>query len=129
MRTSHTALRLVAAFVAAAAVAGASTASGGVRTTEPTNFEIFNVKIGPSGVTFTPQPTTTSGTTGEFKILNASKATRKFALAGRATKLIKPRRNTIFFLLFDQAGKYTWTSTGPKARTFKGTFEVTQSNG
>ena len=128
MRGFRNTLRLVAAVAAATAVTGATTASGGVDrigTTEPTNFAIFTVTLGPSGVSFTPKPTTTSGTTGEFKIVNSTKTKRKFALAGRATKLIGPKANTIFFLLFDQVGKFTWSSTGPKVRTFKGTFEVT----
>lgn len=125
---SRTTLRLVAAVAAATAVAGASTASAGVDrigTTEPTNFAIFSVRLGPGGVSFTPKPTTTEGTTGEFKIYNASGKKRKFALAGRATKLIRAKATTIFFVLFDKTGTYAWTSSGPKVKTFKGTFEVT----
>ena len=130
MHDSPTTLRLVAAVLAAtAAVVGATTASGGVKTTEPTNFKIFSVKLGASGVAFNPAPTTTNGTTGEFKIYNASGTQRKFSLAGRGTRLIKARRTTIFFLLFDKIGTFTWTSSGPKARTFKGTFQVTESQG
>ena len=130
MRGSHTTLRLVAAVIAAAAaVVGATTASGGVKTTAPTNFKIFSVKLGTSGVGFNPAPTTTSGTTGEFKIYNASGKPRKFSLAGRGTRLIRAKRTTIFFLLFDKAGTFTWTSSGPKVRTFKGTFQVTESQG
>jgi hypothetical protein len=130
MRTSQASLRLVAAVVAAAAaVAGATTASGSVNTTEPTNFQIFNVRLGPTGVAFKPTPTTTSGTTGEFRIYNASGKQRRFALAGRGTKLIRTKRNTIFFLLFDRTGTFTWTSSGPNAKTFKGTFQVTQPSG
>jgi hypothetical protein len=132
MRGFRNTLRLVAAVAAATAVAGATTASGGVDrigTTEPTNFAIFSVKLAPSGVKFTPDPTTTTGTTGEFKIANSTKTKRKFALAGRATKLLRPKASAIFFILFDQAGKFTWSSTGPKVRTFKGTFDVTPATG
>jgi hypothetical protein len=132
MHASRTTVRLVAALAAATAVAGGATASAGVDrigTTEPTNFAIFSVRLRPGGVAFTPQPRTTSGTTGEFKIYNASGKKRNFALGGRATKLIKARATTIFFLLFDRAGTFTWSSSGPKARTFKGTFEVTPEPG
>jgi hypothetical protein len=128
MRAAPTTLRLAAAAVVSTAVVAAPTASAGAnreQTTEPTNFAIFTVKMGSSGVIFAPDPKTTSGTTGEFKIFNQSNKMRRFALAGRATKLMKPRTQTIFFLLFDQAGGYTWRSYGRNARTFKGTFEVT----
>jgi hypothetical protein len=128
MRAFRTPARAIAAAALATAVAGVATASAGVDrigTTEPTNFAIFTVRLGPTGVAFTPKPSTTQNTTGEFKIYNASGTRRKFALAGRATKLIKSRANTIFFLLFDKTGTFTWTATGPKAKAFKGTFEVT----
>jgi hypothetical protein len=130
MSVMHTAPRLVAALVAATAVAAVSVASASVdrgNTTEPTNFAIFTVKLGSRVVSFQPNQTTTSGTTGEFKIFNISKQTRRFSLAGRATKALKPRTQTIFFLLFDQPGSYTWRSYGTTAKTkaFKGAFEVT----
>jgi hypothetical protein len=130
MRIVRTSLRLVAALAAATAVAAVPVASAKVdrnRTTEPTNFAIFTVKLGSGGVSFLPNQTTTSGTTGEFKIFNTSKQTRRFSLAGRATKALKPRVQTIFFLLFDRAGSFAWRSYGTSARTkvFKGTFEVT----
>jgi hypothetical protein len=130
MRGFRSTLRLVAAVAAATAVAATPVASATTdrgQTTEPTNFAIFTVKLGSGGVAFQPKPTTTSGTTGEFKISNVSNQKRRFSLAGRATKILKPRTQTIFFLLFDRTGSFTWRSYGTTAKTkvFKGTFEVT----
>jgi hypothetical protein len=126
MGVPRTTLR-AAAVLFVAGVAAAPIASAGperARTTEPTNFAIFTVKLASAGVTFAPAAKAQSQTTGEFKIYNSSNKSRKFELAGRATKLLKPKAHTIFFLLLADPGTYIWRSFGPNARTFKGTFEV-----
>jgi hypothetical protein len=118
-RISGVATALAALCAALIAVPGASA------TTEPTNFIIFNVQLVPGTVKFAPQPTAERGTTGEFKIYNKTKKPLRFELAGRMSKLVKPKAHTIFFLLLYERGTYTWRAFGPNAPTLKGTFEVT----
>src|ERR1051325_11516481 len=102
MKASKTPLRLVAAIAAAAAVAAVPVASATVdrgQTTEPTNFEIYAVNLRSGGVSITPESHALTDTTGEFKITNRSGKSRRFEIAGRETKLIKAKAQTIFFLL------------------------------
>jgi hypothetical protein len=126
VRFTNAKLRVAAAVLTLGAAAPVAAAGlDRVQTTEPTNFVIFTVKLASTGVAFTPLPVAKSETTGEFRIYNQSGKSRRFELAGRESRLLKPKAHTIFFLLLADPGMYTWRSVGPKAHAFKGTFQVT----
>jgi len=118
--------RLVAGVVCAlaAAIAVPTLVASGSATTSPTNFKIFKVRLTDRGVVFKPKAQLEVGEVGLFRVTNASRTRRVFAVSTRSTHPLKTRGNESLYEIFPQTGKVTWTSHAAKGRSFKGFLRV-----
>lgn len=119
MNGHRTALVLAALAAVVAALAASASA-----TTSPTNYRIFTVRLTNSGVSFTPKAQLEVGEVGLFRITNASKAPRVFAVSTRATHLLKSKGKESFYEIFPTLGKVKWTSHASKGKTFSGYLRI-----
>jgi hypothetical protein len=114
--------RLSATAIAAILVAAIAASAGA--TTSPTNYKIFDVRLTDSGVTFKPKPQLEAGEVGLFRVRNASKSKRVFAVSVRATHVLRPKAKESFYELFVATGKVKWSSHTAKGRSYTGFLTV-----
>jgi hypothetical protein len=110
-----------AALVAAAVVAGP--AGAGARTTAPQRILTARVVLSDHGIALSVGKVP-RGALVIFRIRNTSARARDFRLAQRRSGLIEPGKSARFELDFLDRTTWTYTSTGPKARTVVGRFIV-----
>lgn len=120
---SFSTARILSTTVLLAGVLAALTASAGA-TTSPTNFKIFDVRLTDSGVAFKQKPQLEAGEVGLFRVTNASKSKRVFAVSIRATHVLRTKGKESFYELFVSTGKVKWSSHTAKGKSFTGFLKV-----
>jgi hypothetical protein len=109
---------------AVAAVVVAAVATSAAATTSPTNYKIFDVRLTDSGVAFKPKPQLEAGEVGLFRVTNASRAKRVFAVSIRATHVLSTHGKESFYELFVSTGKVKWSSHAAKGKSYTGFVKV-----
>ena len=119
-----TALRAqVLTAVAVASMAAAAAVAPAHGTTEPEVITPIGVRMTDNTVQLS-QNEVDRGAIVKFTVLNASRSARSFTIAGRTSKLLKPKAKQTFFMNFDLRGDYAYRSAGAKAKTLRGVFHV-----
>jgi arginine/ornithine N-succinyltransferase beta subunit len=113
---------LMTAAVTAVALAVAAAWAGA--TTSPTNYKIFDVRLTDSGVVFNKKPQLEAGEVGLFRVTNASRAKRVFAVSARATHLLGAKGKESFYEFFVSTGKVKWSSRTSKGKSYTGFITV-----
>jgi hypothetical protein len=115
----------IAAAVTAAAIALLPSAARA--TTEPEVIVPLGVRLTDAQVALS-ETHVDRGSIVKLTVLNASGASRAFAIAGRQSKVLKAKSGKqIFFMTFDTRGDYTyrsWSPTKKSAKVLTGVFHV-----